>query len=81
MAASLHKLSSFIAFLCLALLLSSPNDNVEARLCRSRNRDFSGICTDSGHGDSVCRSHGAVSGSCHADGLGFACFCDNNCKK
>ncbi|XP_054811879.1 defensin-1-like [Prosopis cineraria] len=81
MAASLLKLSSFIAFLCIALLVSSPNENVEAVLCGRLSGRFIGNCIDSVQCNDTRRTEGAVAGNCLAHGLGFACFCYYNCKK
>ncbi|KAI9078899.1 hypothetical protein K1719_039169 [Acacia pycnantha] len=79
MAPSVLKLSSFIAFLCIALLVSSPTENVVEAAC-GKDR-FIGTCSDGNQCNNACINVGGASGSCQPHGLGFICLCHYNCEK
>ncbi|OMO75638.1 Knottin [Corchorus olitorius] len=82
MAKSLSSFATFLALLCLFFLLSTPNEMkmAEAKICEKRSQTWSGWCGNSSHCDRQCKNwENARHGSCHADGLGWACFCYFNC--
>ncbi|KAJ1409542.1 Knottin, scorpion toxin-like [Sesbania bispinosa] len=73
------KFYNMFLFLCLALLLFSTWE-VQAILCRRRSQTWSGPCLNTrGCNDQCIRVEQAVSGACHPDGFGVACFCVFNC--
>ncbi|KAF2583652.1 hypothetical protein F2Q70_00036082 [Brassica cretica] len=53
---------------------------VEGRVCQRRSQTWTGFCGNTRGCDIQCkRWERASHGACHAQFLGFACFCYFNC--
>ncbi|KAK1549788.1 hypothetical protein Q3G72_007830 [Acer saccharum] len=67
-------------FLMVLLLVSTEMPRVEAKLCQRRSKTWSGFCGSTGNCNHQCRNReSAMSGACHAQLPGFACFCYFKC--
>lgn len=53
---------------------------VEAKVCKRYSKTWRGPCFSISNCNKQCKKkEKAVSGSCHADDVGWACFCYVNC--
>ncbi|WJX86171.1 hypothetical protein P8452_68518 [Trifolium repens] len=72
------KLYNVFMFLCLVHLLLLSSCEVEAKLCRSKSRTWSGPCINNSSCSTKCKqSEHASYGSCQRNGF---CFCYFNCS-
>lgn len=53
----------------------------EAKICKRYSKSWRGPCFSISNCDKHCKKkEKAVAGSCHADDVGWACFCYVKCK-
>ncbi|XP_050213885.1 defensin-like protein 19 [Mercurialis annua] len=67
-------------FIFLFLIVSTEMQGTNAEVCERRSKTWTGFCGSSSSCNRQCKSReGALSGACHAQFPGFACFCYFKC--
>ncbi|XP_044489012.1 defensin-like protein 1 [Mangifera indica] len=75
---SVRFIDLFFFIILVANLEMTPG--VEAKVCKRYSKTWRGPCFSISNCNKQCKKkEKAVSGSCHADDVGWACFCYVNC--